>query len=69
MPKFDIYYHDLNEQSKKDLLFEMNFKTERECLLSTNWDIIPFATIELEENKDVHPNQLSFDKELFGNKR
>ena len=60
MPQFEIYYHDLTENAKKDLLLEFGYKDEKQFLLATNADIIPIAVYEIFED-EVHPNQISME--------
>ena len=60
MPQFEIYYHDLTESAKKDLLLEFGYKDEKQFLLATNADIIPIAVYEIFED-ELHPNQISME--------
>ncbi len=55
--QFEIYYHNLNTESKSELLAEFNTKPDEE-----NWDVIPLTVLSRENgeydksnNKKVKP--------------
>lgn len=47
MKQIEIYWNDLTEKAKKDILEAIGAEAEE-----YNWDVIPLAVIDIEEKAD-----------------
>lgn len=61
MRSFEIYFKDLNEDAQKNLLEEFGTTEEDE-----NWETIPLATIDREEEEEEFSEPIESDSEISG---
>ena len=52
MQSFEIFFDDLNEEAQQRLCETMDINTDKEM----NWDIVPLAIIDFEEEEKLNHN-------------